>query len=183
MSNEGLDVLGLGGLAERRRALATELAAHRRAAALSQETVAERMGTSQPAIARLEAGEADVRLSTVERYAAAIGCRLEVARRAGAQRFVKQQGDRAMRPERPWGVPSEDPRQPWPPTEQPVPVAPWLEERLFDQRIVMLSGSLDASTATRTAAALMALDAAGIEPIRLQMSTPDGELSGAFAVG
>ena len=78
MSNEGLDVLGLGSLAERRRALATELAAHRRAAALSQETVAERMGTSQPAVARLEAGEADVRLSTVERYAAAIGCRLEV---------------------------------------------------------------------------------------------------------
>ena len=78
MTGEGLDAVGLGGLAERRRALATELAAHRRAAALSQETVAERMGTSQPAVARLEAGEVDVRLSTVERYAAAIGCRLEV---------------------------------------------------------------------------------------------------------
>ena len=78
MSGEGLDRLGLGELAERRRALAAELAAHRRAAELSQETVAERMGTSQPAIARLEAGEVDLRVSTVERYAAAIGRSVEL---------------------------------------------------------------------------------------------------------
>jgi predicted transcriptional regulator len=31
------------------------------------------MGTSQSAVARLEAGELDARLSTVERYAAAVG--------------------------------------------------------------------------------------------------------------
>ena len=90
-----------------------------------------------------------------------------------------------MRPDpgpRPWGVPSEDPRHPWAPTEQPLPVAPWLEERLFDKRIVMLNGPLDASAATRTAAALMALDAASMDEIRLQLSTPDGELAGAFAL-
>jgi predicted transcriptional regulator len=31
------------------------------------------MGTSQSAVARLEAGAADVRASTLERYAAAVG--------------------------------------------------------------------------------------------------------------
>jgi predicted transcriptional regulator len=31
------------------------------------------MGTSQSAVARLESGELDARLSTVERYAAALG--------------------------------------------------------------------------------------------------------------
>jgi len=39
---------------------------------LSQTVVAARMGTSQSAIARLEAGRSDPRLSTLERYAAAL---------------------------------------------------------------------------------------------------------------
>jgi transcriptional regulator with XRE-family HTH domain len=34
------------------------------------------MRTSQSAVARLEAGDADVRASTLERYAAAIGCEI-----------------------------------------------------------------------------------------------------------
>ena len=34
------------------------------------------MGTSQSAVARLEAGDVDVRVSTLERYAAAIGSQL-----------------------------------------------------------------------------------------------------------
>ena len=58
--------------AERRR-LVRELAEQRRSAGLSQTEVAARMGTSQSAVARLEAGDADVRASTLERYAAAIG--------------------------------------------------------------------------------------------------------------
>ena len=61
-----------GHLAERRR-LVRELAEQRRSAGLSQTEVAARMGTSQSAVARLEAGDADVRASTLERYAAAIG--------------------------------------------------------------------------------------------------------------
>jgi predicted transcriptional regulator len=34
------------------------------------------MGTSQSAVARLEAGDGDVRLSTLERYAEAVGLSL-----------------------------------------------------------------------------------------------------------
>ena len=48
---------------------------------LSQTEVAARMGTSQSAVARLEAGEADVRFSTLERYAAAVD--MELAWRLG----------------------------------------------------------------------------------------------------
>jgi hypothetical protein len=56
-----------------RRRLVGELAEQRRSAGLSQTEVAARMGTSQSAVARLEGGDADVRASTLERYAAAIG--------------------------------------------------------------------------------------------------------------
>lgn len=63
--------------AVRRRALLRELAAKRDAAGLSQTAVAARMGTSQSAVARLESAEVDVKLSTVERYAAAVGQRVE----------------------------------------------------------------------------------------------------------
>jgi transcriptional regulator with XRE-family HTH domain len=62
----------------RRQALLADLVAQRRAAGLSQAEVAARMGTSQPAVARVEAGSGDVRLSTLERYAAAVGRRLEL---------------------------------------------------------------------------------------------------------
>ena len=64
-------------IAERRRALAAELAARRVDLGLSQTEVAARMGTSQSAVARLESGDADVRLSTLERYAAAVDRRLD----------------------------------------------------------------------------------------------------------
>jgi transcriptional regulator with XRE-family HTH domain len=50
-----------------------QLTAHRRAAGLSQADVAERMRTSQSAVARLEANRGDLRLSTLERYARALG--------------------------------------------------------------------------------------------------------------
>lgn len=59
-----------------RRQLLRALAAHREALGLSQTEVAARMGTSQSAVARLEQGEADARLSTVERLAAALDVRV-----------------------------------------------------------------------------------------------------------
>jgi transcriptional regulator with XRE-family HTH domain len=64
---------GFKELAQRRRALAEELVSRRLALGLSQTEVAARMGTSQSAVARVEAGQSDVRLSTLERYAAAVG--------------------------------------------------------------------------------------------------------------
>jgi transcriptional regulator with XRE-family HTH domain len=67
---------GFREMAQRRRAMLGELAEARRAAGLSQTEVAARMGTSQSSVARLEAGLADVRVSTLERYAAAIGSAL-----------------------------------------------------------------------------------------------------------
>ncbi|MGY1727777.1 helix-turn-helix domain-containing protein [Geodermatophilus sp. SYSU D01062] len=64
---------GLEDRGEPRRGLIEELVRLRRESELSQTQVAARMGTSQSAVARLESGELDARLSTLERYAAALG--------------------------------------------------------------------------------------------------------------
>ncbi len=72
----GFREMALRRMAGERRRLVGELTAQRQAAGLSQTQVAARMGTSQSAVARLEAGEADVRASTLERYAAAIGSQI-----------------------------------------------------------------------------------------------------------
>ncbi len=69
---------GFREMAERRRSMAEDLVAVRRQLGLSQTEVAARMGTSQSAVARLESGEADIRLSTLERYAQALGGGLHV---------------------------------------------------------------------------------------------------------
>jgi len=58
---------------DRRRALMTELVAARKERGMSQTEIAAQMGTSQSAVARLERGDVDARLSTVDRYAAALG--------------------------------------------------------------------------------------------------------------
>lgn len=68
---------GFKEMAVRRRALFSALAEHRRTLGLSQTEVAARMGTSQSAVARLEGGDNDLRISTLERYAAALDGRLE----------------------------------------------------------------------------------------------------------
>jgi predicted transcriptional regulator len=49
------------------------LTARRRELGLSQAEVAARMATTQSAVARLEAGSVDAKLSTLRRYAAALG--------------------------------------------------------------------------------------------------------------
>ena len=61
----------------RERRLLRTLAARRAELGLSQTEVAARMRTSQSAVARLERGELDPKLSTIERYAAAVGKKLE----------------------------------------------------------------------------------------------------------
>lgn len=52
--------------------LIRQLVALRRIRGLSQTEVAARMGTSQSALARLESGRTDVRLSTLTRFAHAL---------------------------------------------------------------------------------------------------------------
>jgi len=63
-------------MAEDRTRLVRELAEQRQASGLSQTEIAARMGTSQSAVARLESGTTDVRASTLERYAAAVGSQI-----------------------------------------------------------------------------------------------------------
>jgi DNA-binding XRE family transcriptional regulator len=62
----------------RTRQLVRALTERRRAMGISQTMVAARMGTSQSALARLEAGGSDPRLSTLERYARALGDEVDV---------------------------------------------------------------------------------------------------------
>ena len=68
---------GFKEMAERRRTVTGQLVSLRRELGLSQAEVASRMGTSQSAVARFEAGDLDARLSTVERYTMALGARLK----------------------------------------------------------------------------------------------------------
>jgi hypothetical protein len=64
--------------ASRRRELARQLAEQRRASGLSQTVVAARMGTAASVVSKLEGG-ADVKLSTLQRYSAAVGRDLSFA--------------------------------------------------------------------------------------------------------
>ncbi len=59
-------------------ALARELIAARTQAGLTQADVAERMGTTQSTVARLEGGKAAPSLRSLQRYARAVGCRAVV---------------------------------------------------------------------------------------------------------
>jgi transcriptional regulator with XRE-family HTH domain len=63
--------------------LLREMLASRKQAGLTQEEVAERMGTKAPAVARLEAAshtrsKHSPSINTLRKYAAAVGCRLEI---------------------------------------------------------------------------------------------------------
>lgn len=70
---EGHDALAL------EFALASEMLAARSQAGLTQDAVAQRMGTTKSAISRLEAvGRHAPSLATLKRYAAAVGCELQV---------------------------------------------------------------------------------------------------------
>lgn len=73
-----------------------------------------------------------------------------------------------------WGQPQPEPWQ------QSMPG--WLEEKLFDQRIVVVRGQLTAEAATGTAAALMTLDAAGPAPVQLHLASQGGELGAALSI-
>ena len=68
----------------------------RAAAGITQAEIAERIGTTQSAIARLESGSGkhSPSLSTLQKYAHALGCRLElrlVNKMSKSTRVVKKQ--------------------------------------------------------------------------------------------
>jgi ATP-dependent Clp protease protease subunit len=67
----------------------------------------------------------------------------------------------------------------------PFPLAPgagWLDERMFDHRIVLVRGRIDAAMANHVAGALLVLGRSGSDPVQLYLSAPDGELAAAFAI-
>lgn len=72
---------GFQDISDGRQRLVEELISARRQLGLSQAEVAAQMGTSQSAVARLEAGDGDMRMSTVQRYAAAVGREVKLTTR------------------------------------------------------------------------------------------------------
>jgi predicted transcriptional regulator len=59
-------------------AMARQLIAARHRAGLSQAEVARKMGTTQSTVARLESGQRLPTMSTLQRYASAIGHKVQV---------------------------------------------------------------------------------------------------------
>jgi ATP-dependent Clp protease protease subunit len=82
-----------------------------------------------------------------------------------------------------WGQPPQNP-DPWPsfPPSGGPGLPGWLEERLFDQRIVMIRGPLTLEGSTGIAAALLTLDSAGADPVQLHVASSGGELAAALSV-
>lgn len=58
----------------------------------------------------------------------------------------------------------------------------WLQEQLFERRIVLVTGRFDDDAAAKAAAALVALDAGGDRPVELHLDSPDGGLGAAFVL-
>lgn len=71
------DFPGLVEAAVRRRELLRKLAGKRREDERSQTAIAAAMQSSQSSIARLESSATDARISTVDRYAHALGYRIQ----------------------------------------------------------------------------------------------------------
>ena len=182
-------------MAEERGRMVRELAARRQAAGLSQTEVAALMGTSQSAVARLESGSADVRASTLERYAAAIGGQI-----AWRPQMIdpRTRFDPRPDPNEPWRPGWTPPSLPgWAPPGSPQvpaaegirvwpdPQADWqvkLQERLLAKRIVMATGVVDDAAAARLSAQLLALNADGDQPVRLELQNLRAELGAVITV-
>jgi ATP-dependent Clp protease, protease subunit len=80
-----------------------------------------------------------------------------------------------------WGPSPGEPAQ-RPDQDSGDGVAAWLEERMFGQRLAMVSGPIVAGTANRVAAALLTLDALGTEPVRLHVNAAQGDLDAVFTL-
>lgn len=64
--------------------------------------------------------------------------------------------------------------------ERDEPWGDWLRARLFDRRVVSISGPLDDAVATRAATELMTLDANGDGAVRMLLDSGGGTLEAAF---
>jgi ATP-dependent Clp protease protease subunit len=63
-----------------------------------------------------------------------------------------------------------------------TPTPAWLQEKLFERRIVFVTGRLDDALAAQAAAQIMTLDATGDEPIDVVVDSGDGTLEAAFVL-
>ncbi|HEX5816150.1 MAG TPA: ATP-dependent Clp protease proteolytic subunit [Methylomirabilota bacterium] len=58
----------------------------------------------------------------------------------------------------------------------------WLQEKLFERRMVLVTGRLDEALASQAAAQIMTLDATGDEPIEVMVDSGEGTLEAAFVL-
>jgi len=58
----------------------------------------------------------------------------------------------------------------------------WLQEKLFERRIVLITGHLDDAAAAESAAQLATLGATSEEPIEIHLDSPDGTIEAAFVL-
>jgi len=100
----------------RQRELIARLTRRREASGLSQAGVAKLMKTSQSAVARLESGQHDAQLSTLTRYAAALGASLDVVESPMTDAEGRGAGSAALPAEAPHGERTA--------TGRPSPAAP-----------------------------------------------------------
>jgi transcriptional regulator with XRE-family HTH domain len=114
--------------------LGQELARSRREAGLTQAEVAARMGTTQAAISRIEAGRRLPNVSVVDRYAQAIGRPIAVV--FGASRAPATSQERRRRVESALGKDAFNPwdRNPAPPEVESLLADGLTRERFESQR-------------------------------------------------
>ena len=79
------------------------------------------------------------------------------------------------------GTGSPGPPEPVWPAEPPGPQA-WVREKLFDLRVVSLTGLLDDGRGSQVGAELMTLDAVGDGAVHLRIDSDGGSLSAALAL-
>ena len=63
-----------------------------------------------------------------------------------------------------------------------TPTPEWLQARLFERRLVFVTGPLDETLAARATAQIVALDAGSDAPIDIVLNSRDGTLEAAFAL-
>jgi ATP-dependent Clp protease protease subunit len=63
-----------------------------------------------------------------------------------------------------------------------LPSGSWLDERMVEQRTILVRGRIDAAVANHVAGVLLLLGRSGPDPVHIHLSAPDGDLGAAFAI-